>query len=271
MKANDFYLITWTDVLASLVLIMVCIVLLRWRKVGLEKTLLVGTFRTFIQLGAMGFLLNYIFELNNWPFMVLLLLLMILIASWEGVRRQKDMPIPGYFFILSGAMVVTVLLTLGSILAFILEVKPWYYPYAMIPIGGMIIGNSLNSATLAVNRFTGELIHRRSEIELFLSLGASPKAATQDAVRTSVKAALIPTINALMMVGLVQLPGVMTGQILAGADPLVAVRYQIMIMYMWVTVSVLTVLFTLALVARRFFTPQEQLKLDMLQVGRGRE
>jgi putative ABC transport system permease protein len=118
-----------------------------------------------------------------------------------------------------------------------------------------------------VNRFTGELIHRRNEIELFLSLGASPKGATQEAIRTSVKAALIPTINALMMVGLVQLPGVMTGQILAGADPLVAVRYQIMIMYMWVTVSVLTVLITLVFVARSFFTSQVQLKLEMLRQG----
>jgi len=267
MNSAEFYLITWTDVFASLVFIAVCIVLLRWRRVGLEKTLLIGTLRTFVQLGAMGFLLNYIFELNNWPFMVLLLLLMILIAAWEGVRRQKEVPIPGYFLILAGSLIITVVVTLGSILAFILEVKPWYYPYAMIPIGGMIIGNSLNSATLAVNRFTGELSHRKQEVEMYLSLGASPKVATQEAIRTSVKAALIPTINALMMVGLVQLPGVMTGQILAGADPLVAVRYQIMIMYMWVTVSVLTVLITLVFVARSFFTSQVQLKLEMLRQG----
>ncbi|MFQ6613164.1 MAG: iron export ABC transporter permease subunit FetB [Fidelibacterota bacterium] len=269
MKDTGFYLITWTDVLASLVFIVVCVVLIRWRRVGLEKTLLVGTLRTFIQLSAMGFLLNYIFELNNWPFMVLLLLLMIVIAAGEGVRRQKEVPIPGYFLILAGALIITLVATLGSILSFILEVQPWYYPWAMIPIGGMIIGNGLNSATLAVNRFTGELTHRKREIEMFLSLGASPRVATQESVRAAVKAALIPTINALMMVGLVQLPGVMTGQILAGADPLVAVRYQIMIMYMWVTVSVLTVLLTLALVARRFFTRQAQLKQEMLRPVKG--
>lgn len=261
---TSFYIITWSDVMASLIFIVLCVVLVRWWKVGLEKVLLIGTLRTFVQLSAMGFLLNKIFSQNSWPFMVVLLLLMILVAGWEGARRQKDLRIPHLFPILSGAILLTTTLILLSILSFILKVEPWYYPYAMIPIGGMIIGNALNTATLGVNRFVGEMALRKDEVEMMLSLGAPPKAAAQDAFRISVKAAMIPTINAMMMVGLVQLPGVMTGQILAGVDPLIAVRYQIMIMYMWVTVSSLSVILTLVFVYRNFFTPQKQLKRQLL-------
>ncbi len=261
---NSFYAITWTDVFVSLTLMILALVLIRWWKIGLEKTLLIGTVRTFVQLSAMGYVLTYFFRQDHWIFMIGLLLVMIVIAAWEGFRRQKSVQIPGYFLILSGALILTVTLILGSILFFILRVKPWFYPYAMIPIAGMIIGNALNSATLTVNRFIGELNHREKEVEMYLSLGAPPRAAVEEALRESVRAALLPNIKALMTVGLVQLPGVMTGQILSGIDPLVAVRYQIMIMYMWVTTSTLMNILVLALVYRRFFTPHWQLKRELL-------
>lgn len=196
--------------------------------------------------------------------MVCLLTLMILVAAFEGTRRQKNLGIPNLFLILTASLGITTLIVLGTILTFILDVEPWYYPYAMIPIGGMIIGNGLNTATLGINRFSGEMTLRKDEIEMLLSLGASPKDAAQDAFRESVKASLIPTINALMMVGLVQLPGVMTGQILAGADPIIAVRYQVMIMYMWVTVSALAVIMTLMVVSRKFFTVHGQLNQELI-------
>ena len=263
---NSFYAITWTDVLVSLVLMVLAFALIRWWKIDLGKTLLIGTIRTFVQLTIMGYVLTYFFRQDNWIFMVGLVLMMILIAAYEGYSRQRSHPIPNYFLILAGSMLVTVFLVLGLILQFILHTEPWYYPYAMIPIAGMIIGNGLNSATLTVNRFIGEINHREKEIEMLLSLGAPPRAAIQDALRESVKAALLPNVNAMMTVGLVQLPGVMTGQILSGIDPLIAVRYQIMIMYMWVTTATMMNILVLALVYRRFFTPQWQLKRELLRV-----
>ncbi|RMF09942.1 MAG: iron export ABC transporter permease subunit FetB [Candidatus Neomarinimicrobiota bacterium] len=262
---NTFYSLTWTDVFASLVLVLVSIALLKWWKIGLEKTLLIGTLRTFVQLTAMGYVLTYFFAQRRWYFMVGLVALMILIASYEGYRRQRSrVRIPRYFAIITGVLFVTVAAVLGTVLQFILHVQPWYYPYAMIPIAGMIIGNALNTASLTVNRFVGELEHRESEIELYLSLGAPPRVAVQDALRESIKAALLPTVNSMMMVGLVQLPGVMTGQILSGIDPIIAVRYQIMIMYMWVTASTMTNILVLALVYRQFFTPRQQLRRELL-------
>ncbi len=263
---QSFYNLTWTDVFASMILVLFSVGLLKWWKIGMEKTLLIGTLRTFVQLSAMGYILTYFFGQQHWLFMVGLVSLMILVASFEGYRRQKSsLQIPHYFGIITGVLFLTVLIVLGTVLGFILHVKPWYYPYAMIPIAGMIIGNALNTTTLTVNRFAGELEHREQEIEMLLSLGAPPRAAIHDALRESVKAALMPTINSMMMVGLVQLPGVMTGQILSGIDPLIAVRYQIMIMYMWVTASTLTNILVLALVYRQFFTPRHQLKRTLLR------
>ncbi len=137
----------------------------------------------------------------------------------------------------------------------------------MIPISGMIIGNALTSTTLTVNRFVSEINHRENEIEMYLSLGAPVKSAVHDSFMESVRAALLPNINSLMMVGLVQLPGIMTGQILSGIDPLIAVRYQIMIMYMWISTATMVDILVLNLVYRQFFTPQMQLKRELLRKG----
>lgn len=260
----DFYILSWNDVIVSLVFIALSLFLIKRWKLGLEKTLLIGTFRTFVQLTLMGYILTWFFGQEHWLFMITLLLIMILIASYEGTRRQKE-KIPRFFTAMLIALISSTVIVLCTILLFILDVKPWFSPYAAIPIGGMIIGNALNSTTLTANRFTSELKHREREIETLLALGATPKLAIFDAMKASIHAALIPNINALMTVGLVQLPGVMTGQILAGIDPLIAVRYQIMIMYMWFTTATLANMIMLAIVYRQFFTKKMQLRRELLR------
>ncbi len=260
----DFYVLTWNDLLVSLLFIAFSIFLIKKWKLGLENTLLIGTLRTFVQLTLMGYVLTWFFDQQHWAFMLMLLFLMILIASYEGTRRQKK-EIPYFFPAMFVALLSSAVLILGTILLFILDVKPWYSPYAAIPIGGMIIGNGLNSTALTANRFVGELKHREKEIETLLALGATPKQAVFDAMKASIHAALIPNINAMMTVGLVQLPGVMTGQILAGIDPIIAVRYQIMIMYMWFTTATLANMIMLAIVYRQYFTSKLQLRSELLR------
>lgn len=260
----DFYVLSWNDLLVSLVFIAFSFFLIKRWKLGLEQTLLIGTLRSFVQLTAMGYVLTWFFDQQHWAFMLSLLLIMILIASYEGTRRQKY-NIPHYFPAMLTALLGTAVFILGTILLFILDVKPWYSPYAAIPIGGMIIGNGLNSASLTTNRFIGELKHREKEIETLLALGATPKEAVYDAMKASIHAALIPNINGMMTVGLVQIPGVMTGQILAGIDPIIAVRYQIMIMYMWFTAATMTNIIMLAIIYRQYFTKEMQLKRELLR------
>jgi putative ABC transport system permease protein len=260
----DFYVLSWSDLLVSLFFIAFSLFLIKKWKLGLENTLLIGSLRTFVQLTLMGYVLTWFFDQQHWAFMLMLLLIMILIASYEGTRRQKN-SIPHFFPAMLVALLSSAIIILGTILLFILDVKPWYSPYAAIPIGGMIIGNGLNSTALTANRFVGELKHREKEIETLLALGATPKLAVFDAMKTSIHAALIPNINAMMTVGLVQLPGVMTGQILAGIDPIIAVRYQIMIMYMWFTTATMANMIMLAIVYRQYFTSKMQLRRELLR------
>jgi putative ABC transport system permease protein len=239
----DFYTLTWTDILVSSSFIVISIILVKKWRLDLEKTLLIGTLRTFVQLTLMGYILTWFFQQKHWAFMVTLLIIMIFIASYEGWRRQQQ-EIPHFFLSMMVALMGSAIIVLGTILLFILEVEPWYSPYAAIPIGGMIIGNSLNSSSLTANR---------------------SKEAVYEAMKTSINSALIPNINGMMTVGIVQIPGVMTGQILAGIDPLVAVRYQIMIMYMWFTSSALSNVILLALVYRQYFTTEMQLRKELLR------
>ena len=260
----DFYVLTWNDLIVSLAFIAFSLFLIKKWKLGLEQTLLIGTLRSFVQLTLVGYVLTWFFDQQHWAFMLSLLFIMILIASYEGTRRQKN-EIPHFFIAMFVALLGSAILILGTILLFILEVEPWYSPYAAIPIGGMIIGNGLNSTSLTANRFVGELRHREKEIETLLALGATPKLAVYDAMKTSIQAALIPNINAMMTVGLVQLPGVMTGQILAGIDPIIAVRYQIMIMYMWFTTATMANIIMLTIVYRQFFTKKMQLRRELLR------
>ncbi|MCF7922819.1 MAG: iron export ABC transporter permease subunit FetB [Candidatus Marinimicrobia bacterium] len=260
----EFYVLTWNDLLVSLLFIAFSLFLIKKWKLGLENTLLIGSLRTFVQLTAMGYVLTWFFDQQHWAFMLMLLLIMILIASYEGTRRQKN-AIPHFFSAMLVSLLGSSIIILGTILLFILDVKPWYSPYAAIPIAGMIIGNGLNSTALTANRFVGEMKHREKEIETLLALGATPKLAVFDAMKASIHAALIPNINAMMTVGLVQLPGVMTGQILAGIDPIIAVRYQIMIMYMWFTTATLANMIMLAIVYRQYFTSKFQLRRELLR------
>ncbi len=260
----ELQILGWSDVLVSLVFIAFTIILVRWWRLGLEKTLLIGTLRTFVQLTLMGYLLTYIFQQQHWAFMLGLILLMLLVASFEARRRQKVF-IPKFFLTVVISLLITVTFVLGTILQFILDVEPWYYPYAMIPIAGMILGNGMNSVSLTANRFVAEMKHREAEIETQLALGATPRQAVHDTLRESIQAALIPNINGMMTVGLVQLPGVMTGQILAGVEPIIAVRYQIMIMYMWITTAAMANILTLGFLYRQYFTQRMQLRRELLR------
>ncbi len=260
----ELYLLTWTDLFVSLVFIALSILLIRIWKLNLEKTLLLGTFRTFAQLTLMGYALTYIFRQEHWGFMAALLVIMLLVASYEAKRRQQN-TIPHFMRTVMISLSITAVVVLGTILQFILDVKPWFNPYAAIPIAGMILGNGMNSVSLTANRFLAEIRHREGEIETLLALGATPRQAIQDTRRESIQAALIPNLNAMMTVGLVQLPGVMTGQILAGVDPVIAVRYQIMIMYMWFTTATLANVICVSLISREFFTARLQLRRALLR------
>jgi putative ABC transport system permease protein len=149
--------------------------------------------------------------------------------------------------------------TLAYVTQVMLRVHPWYAPRYLIPLFGMIVGNAMTAAALAAERLASEMESRRGEVEAYLALGATPARAAAEPARRALTAALIPSVNGLMVVGLVQLPGMMTGQILAGQSPLLAVRYQIVVVFMLAGATAMTATMVVLWYRRTFFTPAAQL------------
>ncbi len=250
------YEISYTDVALSLILMALAIAVSRLQRLGLEKNLAIGTVRTFIQLTLIGFALRILFQTSSPWVLFAVVMVMLTVASYETVRRQ-DTRLPHFFFIALGSLALALIVSLGVVVALIIRPDPWYNLVVTIPLSGMVLGNGMNVVSLSANRFLSELHLRRDEVEVALSLAAPPREALHPAFKNAIAGALIPSVNALMTVGLVQLPGVMTGQILAGISPVEAVKFQIVIMMMWVTTGVIsgvtaTLLLMASLVNRRW-------------------
>ena len=243
-----------------LVFVVVAMVASMRLRLKLEKDLLWGTVRTFAQLFLVGYILQFIFRLNNPYAVVGLYVWMIFWAAFtiKGHVHEKSISVFGPTFV---AMVLSYMVVIVFVTAGIVQVKPWYAPQYFIPLGGMIIGNSMTAISISLERMIAEIRRQRGEIELAFSMGATYQEATADIQRAAVRAGMIPSINALMTVGLVALPGMMTGQILAGADPTTAIRYQIIVMLMLVASTALGTVLVVHVVRRLCFTKAHQMIL----------
>lgn len=244
-------------VLALLFVAVAGIASLRLR-LGLERDLLWGTLRTVAQLVLMGFVLIYVFRLDQWYLIVALYIVMILFAAWIIRGRVRSTTV-SYFLPTFVSMVLSYVLISYLVVGVIVQADPWYLPKYFIPLGGMIIGNSMNAIAIALDRLFSDLLKRRPEVELLISLGATARQASADIYRDAIRAGMIPSINAMMGVGVVFIPGMMTGQILAGSDPLVAVKYQIVVMLMLVASTAVGSLLVVSLVRRRCFSADHRL------------
>jgi putative ABC transport system permease protein len=250
--------VSWLDLGLAFALVLVAVAISWWQRLGLARGFLVGAVRAAVQLVAVGYVLVWLFAADRPVLVLVALAVMLLAATWTATgrlaaKRRILFPITGTAMLLGAG------LTLAYVDAAVLRVRPWHDPRYLIPLFGMIVGNAMNGAALAAERLTSEMEARRGEIEAYLALGASPARASADAVRRALVAALIPAVNGLMVVGLVSLPGMMTGQILAGQSPLLAVRYQIVVAFMLAGATALTAAIVALWYRRRFFTAAEQL------------
>ncbi|MFQ5989364.1 MAG: iron export ABC transporter permease subunit FetB [Candidatus Methylomirabilales bacterium] len=249
--------------LLALVLVLLVIAISYRERLGLERDLVIATVRTFLQLFVVGYFLIYLFAWDRWEFVLLTLIVMLFAASWIAVGRLKQ-PLPGARWIALASLVVGSAITLAFVTQVVIQVEPWYDPRYLIPIGGMILGNAMTGAALAGERFQGELRNRVEEVETLLALGFSGMEATRDLYRSALQAAMIPTINAMLAVGIVQLPGMMTGQILSGTSPLIAVKYQVVVMLMITCAVALSAFLFLHLAVKRYLTPSHQLRRQLI-------
>ena len=227
-------------------------------KLRLERDMTIGVIRTFVQLLLMGYVLRFLFDLN-WMIVSIGVFLVMTTAAYRIVRRQVgsigvSYDVPLYFSMLVSYFVVAILVT-----GVVVQARPWWDPVYFIPMGGMVIGNSMNAIAIALERLFSSLREKRNLVEMRLCLGATPEEATEDIVRDSIKAGMIPSINSMMGVGLVFIPGMMTGQILAGAEPTDAVRYQIVVMVMIVGSTALGSILTVLLCRKRAFGSGQRL------------
>jgi putative ABC transport system permease protein len=247
----------------ALLLVVVLVAISARQALGLERDLLVGSVRAMVQLYLVGLILATVFTAARWYWVLLILAVMAGIATHAAVSRLAK-PIPGIYWIAATALTVSTAATLTYVIGIVVRPRPWWEPQYLIPIAGMILGNSMTSAALAADRLQADLAARRDEVEARLALGFSGREAVQPLVRAALRAAMIPTVNGMMTVGVVQLPGMMTGQILAGASPLVAIRYQIVVVFMLAVATAVGSLLFVRLAVGRYLTPAHQLRRYLL-------
>ncbi|SFB14217.1 putative ABC transport system permease protein [Lentibacillus halodurans] len=219
----------------SLLFVIIPLVLSRVLNLGLEKDTMIASVRSIIQLLAVGYVLQFVFDSENMIYIVLMVALMIVAATHNAQR--KGAAIKGIIWKLVVTFIFVEILTQAILLG--LNVTPPTAQY-IIPISGMVVGNSMVLAILFLNRFTSEIETHQDETELILSLGGTPKQAIHSQLIASIQASTIPTIESQKTIGLVQLPGMMSGQIIAGANPVQAVLFQLLVLFLLLTTAVVT-------------------------------
>lgn len=260
---NSYIIINYWQLALSSLLIAINIGLSIRLKLGLEKSLMIASVRMAVQLLLIGFVLEWLFAQDNVLTIILISLMMTGVAGIAAVNQTKRR-FAGIYLNSLISVFASSSIIVGLGMAGIIKVQPWYDPQYLIPMLGMVLGNTLNGISLSLDRFMEGLIGQREQIETLLALGATRLEATQRQVSEACRVGMIPTINSMMIMGLVSLPGMMTGQILAGANPIDAVRYQIVIMFMIAAATALGIFGVVLLAFYRLSSPDHQLRLDHL-------
>lgn len=254
---NMQIVLTYADIALASSLIIIVLVVSWFLRLRLTKTLVIAAVRTVIQLSFIGLILAWIFAREQWYEVLIILTIMTLIAGSAAKNRvkrtYKGLLIDTLIAVSTSAVLVTVIA-----INLILQVQPWYTPQFVIPILGLILGNSLTAISLTSNQLIENLHGQQGRIEMMLSLSAKPFEAVHEQIRAAIINGMTPTLNSMLVVGIVSLPGMMTGQILAGADPTQAVRYQIVTMFLICVSSTLGCTISALLIYRRFFNKKQQ-------------
>jgi putative ABC transport system permease protein len=243
-----------SSLLFASLLIVISLLFSYSQKLGLEKETIIGVIRAVVQLSLVGYVLNFIFGLKSPFFTTLLLLFMSINAAHNASTRGKNIKnamLISFVSIISGTAITL------SVLVAARAIK--YEPNQMIPVGGMIISNAMVAIGLCYRQLNSNFKNRRQEVETKLALGAEIHRASIEIVRDSIKTGMLPTIDSMKTLGIVTLPGMMTGLILAGTSPLQAIRFQIMVTFMLLSTTSIAAFIACFLSYRSFFNSRKQL------------
>ncbi|NIP73267.1 MAG: iron export ABC transporter permease subunit FetB [Gammaproteobacteria bacterium] len=237
-----------------------------YMRLGLHGRIVVAALRTTVQLLLIGLVLKAIFAYVHLGWITLIALAMLGVAGREVMARQRYRFAGWWGFGLGTlAMFVSSFAVTVLALTVIVRVDPWYTPQYAIPLLGMLLGNTMNGIALGMDRLTQTARQQRAQIEARLMLGETWDTAIGDIRHDSTRTGLIPIINAMAAAGVVSLPGMMTGQILAGAAPVEAVKYQILIMFLIAAGTGFGTLCAVHAASKRLFDERQRLRLDRLQ------
>jgi putative ABC transport system permease protein len=247
--------VTLGEVAAALVLVAIAAIASRAWHAGLEDDIGIAVVRSFIQLTAIGYVITVIFDEDSALLVLALIAVMVVFGAFTAEQRAKG--VPGSFWPLLASLGVAAAVTLGLVVALgIFDPTPRY----LVPVGGMVVGNAMTAAAVALNRL-GEDVHEQSRgIEATLALGATSTQAVSPLVRRSLRSGMITLVDSTKTTGLIFFPGTMVGMLLAGADPTDAVRLQLILLYVLLGAVSISSLMAITLARRNFFTPAHQLR-----------
>lgn len=255
---DNLIVLNTVDFVLCLGMIVSAIALSLWQKLGLEKELVYSAFRSLMQLIVIGYILDLVFTVNNGLVILGVLGVMLAIAA-VVTRNTIDQKLEGLLPTVVLSLLASSAFTLGYIILLVIQPDRWYEPQYLIPLAGMLFGNAMNGSSLAGERLLQSINHNRLEIETHLSLGATPKQAIAIYQRQAIRTGLIPTLNNMLVIGLVGLPGVLTGQLLAGSNPLDAASYQILIILAIALTNMISTVLVTEGIYKRFFNQDDQL------------
>jgi len=243
------------EVALALVLVALAAAVSVWRRAELESDLGLAVLRSFLQLTAVGYVIQAIFDSDSLWVVAGLLAVMVGFGTFTAHRRARA--VPGALGPIALALGAAAAVTLGLVLALgVFEAEPRY----LVPVGGMVIGNSMTAAAVALNRLADEVRAQAPRIEATLALGATARQAAAGLVTRSLRSGMIPLIDSTKTTGVVFFPGAMVGMLIAGAEPLDAVRLQLILLWVLLGAVALSSLLAVSLGYRGFFTPAQQLR-----------
>lgn len=263
---GTYIALNYVDLVMASVLLLLAGGLSVGLRLGLERALGIAALRTVVQLTLIGLVLKILFETVSPLWTGLAALFMIALAGREAMARQS-IRLSGPW---SYSIATTALLSAGTIVTMLalstaIRPEPWYDPRFALPLLGMVLGNTMNGVAVGMERLTATLKREREAIEARLALGHTRNDAVRAYVREAMRAGLMHIINAMSAAGLISLPGMMTGQILAGVDPTEAVKYQILIMFLIAGSTSIGALIAVLGTSKRLGDDRDRLRLDRLK------
>ena len=250
---GNYYAIDIWGLIAALVMVAIAAGISEIMRMGVGRKLLWSACRALLQLCAMGFIMEYVIRSNN-PWLVAF---MLIAAVQITLSRAKGVPkgLAGTVFL---SLVVTMLIMISLVTELIIRPQPWYAPQLVVPLTGMLLGNTVSALAVGLSRFFESMKERRDEVDTLLALGATTWEAARPSIVSSIRLGLLPTTASLASAGIVTVPGMMAGQIIAGGNPIDAAKYQFMIL---ATIAALTLLadsIIMLMVYKRCFTALDQ-------------